>query len=338
MLSEAESAIRKYFGSASEEDQKAVYSEIAAGSNPSTDYFVMLVISALIATIGLLTGSVAAIIGAMLVSPLLLPVIGISLGAVKGDLKLFRKAVEAEAKGIGIVLALVIVLTLMVPNAGVTGEILLRTHPTPLDLIVALASGAAAAYALSKKNIGAALPGVAIAVAIMPPLCVVGIGFALKMPVIALGGALMFIANIVAINFAAIAVFWLLGFASQFKLDASKHMEEQLKTSAILLLIISLPLGWIMWDSLSSSNTRAAIESVLSSQLDGIPQAQLVRAEFSYSQNGALLVTATIDSPKEIAQEKADEMRFALEKNLGTSVELSLKVNQIKLVRSPNQG
>src|SRR3989338_3145539 len=177
MPSEFEGTVRKYFGTISDEEKKEVLAQISAGSNPSIDYFVMLVISALIASIGLLTNSVAAIIGAMLVSPLLLPVIGISLGAVKGDLKLFRTAVEAEAKGIAIVLVLVTVLTLVVPNAAVTSEILLRTHPTPLDLIIALASGAAAAYALSKKSIGAALPGVAIAVAIMPPICVVGIGF-----------------------------------------------------------------------------------------------------------------------------------------------------------------
>ncbi|HIH18621.1 TPA: DUF389 domain-containing protein [Candidatus Micrarchaeota archaeon] len=334
MPSEFEGTVRKYFGTISDEEKKEVLAQISAGSNPSIDYFVMLVISALIASIGLLTNSVAAIIGAMLVSPLLLPVIGISLGAVKGDLKLFRTAVEAEAKGIAIVLVLVTVLTLVVPNAAVTSEILLRTHPTPLDLIIALASGAAAAYALSKKSIGAALPGVAIAVAIMPPICVVGIGFALRMPEVALGSALTFVANIVAINFAASAVFWFMNFSPKWSLSAEEEVKKKLKTSSILLLLIFLPLAWIMWDSMSTGNVRTTIGNVISSQLDGIPQAQLVKAEFAYAKSGSIAVIATIDSPKEITQDKADEMRLALEKNLNSRVELNLKVNQIKLVES----
>lgn len=328
------SVLGSYLGSISDKEMDKVCEEISNGSHPSKEYFIMLIISAIIATIGLLTNNVAVIIGAMLVSPLLTPVIGISLGAVKGDFVLFRTAIEAEAKGIAIVIALVVALTLLVPNAAVTSEILLRTHPTPLDLIVALASGAAAAYALSKKNIGATLPGVAIAVAVMPPLSVVGIGFALRRPEVALGGALTFIANIVAINFAASAIFWFMNFSPKWSLSAEKEIMKKLKTSAVLLLIILLPLAWIMWGSVNADSTKATIETVLSSQLDGIPQSELASVQFNYGKGGALEITATINSPKEISQEKADEMRLALEKNLGQPVVLNLKVNQIKVVAS----
>lgn len=331
---DVKSELGKYLGSVSEEEKEAVFAEISAGSHPTREFFIMLVISAVIAAVGLLTNSVAVIIGAMLVSPLLIPVIGISLGAVKGDFSLFRTAIEAEAKGIAIVIALVVVLTLLVPNASITSEILLRTHPTPLDLVVALASGAAAAYALSKKSIGATLPGVAIAVAVMPPLSVVGIGFALRRPEVALGGALTFLANIVAINFAASAIFWLMNFSPRWSITAEKKTMERLKTSAVLLLIILLPLAWIMWGSVSADSTRATIESVLASQLDGIPRAELAGVQFEQGKSGQLMITAAINSPKEITQEKADEMKNALEKKLGSKVELSLKVSQIKVVSS----
>ncbi len=248
------SELGKYLGSISDEEKDAVYKEISGGSHPTNEFFIMLVISAIIATIGLLTNSVAVIIGAMLVSPFLIPVIGISLGAVRGDVALFRRAIEAESKGILLVIALVILLTLLIPNASITSEILLRTHPTPLDLVVALASGAAAAYALSKKSIGAALPGVAIAVAVMPPLSVVGIGFALRRPEVAIGGLLTFLANVVAINFAASAVFWLMNFSPKISLTAEKETMSRLKTSAVLLLIIPLPLAWIMWGSVNTDS------------------------------------------------------------------------------------
>jgi len=324
--------LRKYFGSINEKEKEAVYAEIRNGSKPSHEYFIMLAIAAIIATIGLLTNSVAVIIGAMLVSPLLIPVIGISLGAVKGDWGLFSRAIEAEAKGVLFVILLVVMLTLIIPSASVTSEILLRTQPTPLDLFVALASGAAAAYALCRKSIGAALPGVAIAVAVMPPLSVAGIGFALRRPEIALGGLLTFAANVVAINFAASAVFWLMEFSPRWSFSAEEETMKKLKTSAALLLLISIPLAWIMWESISASGTNETISNVISSQLDGIPQAQLTEASFEYSHDGMLLVFASIDSPKEISVSKADEMRLALEKNLNQPVKLTLRVNEIKLV------
>src|SRR3989338_6589915 len=123
MLAELPAFFQNYFGRVGAKEQAQVYSEVKAGANPSNEYFVMLVISSIIATIGLLTNSVAAIIGAMLVSPLFTPVIGLSLGAVKGDFLLFRGALEAEVKGVFLALAIVILTTLFIPNAGVTGEI-----------------------------------------------------------------------------------------------------------------------------------------------------------------------------------------------------------------------
>ena len=325
--------LKNYLGGISPKEKDAISKEIAGGSHPSNEYFTMLVISAIIATIGLLTNNVAVIIGAMLVSPLLMPIIGISLGAVKGDIKLFSSAIEAEAKGVAIVIVLVALLTLLVPNATVTSEILLRTAPTPLDLFVALASGTAAAYALTKKSIGAALPGVAIAVAVMPPLCVVGIGFALKQPVVALGGALTFLANIVAINFAASAVFWLMEFSPRWSF-AEEETKKKLQTSAVLLLIILVPLAWIMWQSIESSSISSTTEKVLASQLDGILGARLTDVSFEHAKDGSLAITASLDSPKPITQEKAEEMRLALEKNLGSRVSLSLDVNYVDLVRA----
>jgi len=323
-----------YFGEISSEERGEVYAQISAGSSPTKDYFIMLVIAAIIATLGLLTNSVAVIIGAMLVSPLLMPVLGIALGAIKGDIGLFRTAIEAEAKGAAMVIFLVAAITLLVPNAGITSEILLRTHPTPLDMIVALASGAAAAYALSKKSVGVTLPGVAIAVAIMPPLSVVGIGFALRMPEVAFGAALTFISNVVAINFAAILVFWLMGFAPKLSPSTEKETKSRIKTSGVLLILILLPLGWIMYDTLHKDNVRVVIEEVLGAQLDGIPHSRLVDMSFEYGAGGKIIISATIESSRTIDDGKAEEMRHALEKNLKTDVELDLRVDEIKLVRS----
>lgn len=333
-----EETLRSYLGTISDEEKEEVYREVREGSHPSNEYFIMLVISAIIATVGLLTGNVAVIIGAMLVSPLLIPAIGMSLGAVKGDFGLFSRAIEAEAKGVALVIGLVILLTLLIPSAAITSEITLRTHPTPLDLFVALASGAAAAYALSKKSIGATLPGVAVAVAVLPPLSVVGIGIALRRLDVAAGGALTFLANIVAINFAASLVFWLMNFSPVRSAPKEKEIRDKLKTSAVLLLVISIPLAWIMWNSVTAAGVKAKIEQVLTSQLDGIADSRLAEFSFETGKGGILIVSATIDSPKDITADKAGEFRLALEKNLGSPVDLTLKVNRLAIVESRNAG
>ncbi|MEW6329736.1 MAG: DUF389 domain-containing protein, partial [Candidatus Micrarchaeota archaeon] len=208
----------------------------------------------------------------------------------------------------------------------------------PLDLVVALASGAAGAYALCRKNISAALPGVAIAVAVMPPLSVIGIGIALKMPNIAVGGALLFAANIIAINLAGSFIFWLMGFSPKLSLSAEKETRSRLKTSAVLLLVILVPLAWIMLDSINTANTRTTVERVLGAQIEGIEQARLVEFGFETGRSGALKVSATVDSPKKITQEKADEMKVALEKNLKTAVDLDLNVNEVTLLKSEHSS
>ncbi len=131
-------------------------------------------LSCSIATLGLITNSSAVIIGAMLVAPLMSPILGLSIATVVAEGKLFRRALVAL--GAGILLALLLSTLLgwiarLLPFdvlVSFPDEVLSRTHPTPFDLGIALAGGAAAAYALAQPRLSAALPGVAIATALMP--------------------------------------------------------------------------------------------------------------------------------------------------------------------------
>ncbi|MCL7454243.1 MAG: universal stress protein, partial [Anaerolineae bacterium] len=148
--------------------QIEVYKAIRDGAQPSVDFFVMIGLSAAIAAIGLLQNSPAVIIGAMLVAPLMAAIFGLSLGVVRGDPRLLRRAFTATLQGMLLAIAVAALLTLIIPENGLPGEVLNRTRPTLLDLGVALASGAAGAYALCRKEVSAALPGVAIAAALVP--------------------------------------------------------------------------------------------------------------------------------------------------------------------------
>jgi uncharacterized hydrophobic protein (TIGR00271 family) len=157
-----------------QERQEQVLARLRSDSSPGFDFFLLVVLSCAIATFGLVTDSAAVIIGAMLVAPLMSPILGLSLASVKGQNHMFRRAVVAVLEGATLAMVLSAALAWLgreLPFGFLTilpNEVLARTRPTPFDLGIALAGGAAAAYALAQPNLSAALPGVAIATALMP--------------------------------------------------------------------------------------------------------------------------------------------------------------------------
>lgn len=186
------------------ERRNVVLAELEQSSSPGFDYFILVVLSCCIATFGLLTDSAAVIIGAMLVAPLMSPILGLSLASVAGEQRMFRHAIFALIEGVLLAIALSALfgwIAQLLPFdllVELPGEILARTHLTPFDLGIALAGGAAAAYALAQPRLSAALPGVAIATALMPPVCTIGIGLSLQNPNIILGAGLLFLTNLAA--------------------------------------------------------------------------------------------------------------------------------------------
>ncbi len=136
---------------------------IRQGARSRADFFVMIALAAVIAGLGLLLNSPAVIIGVMLVAPLMSAIVGLGLGVVEGDTSLLTRAAGASIQGMALAILVGLTLGLIVPDATATPEIMSRTRPNVLDLGVALASGAAGAYALCRKGVSAGLAGVAIA-------------------------------------------------------------------------------------------------------------------------------------------------------------------------------
>ena len=160
-------------------ERDEVRAVIRQGAHSRADFFIMIGLAAVLAGFGLLLNSPAVIIGAMLVAPLMSAIVGLGLGVVEGDTHLLGTAAWATFRGMILAILIGAFLGLVVPDASATPEIMARTRPSVLDLGVALASGAAGAYALCRKNVSAGLAGVAIAAALVPPLTTVGIGLAL---------------------------------------------------------------------------------------------------------------------------------------------------------------
>ena len=174
-------------------------------------FFLMLTLSVTIAVMGLAANSVAVVIGAMLIAPLMTPIMSFSAAV---GLGLGRRAIQAAVVvGIGSLWSLVysIVLSRLLPSLELGSEILGRTSPDIRDLVVAIAAGAAGAYAVAHEDVSATLPGVAVAVALVPPLAATGILIGAREGVLAEGSALLYATNLFAIAFSALATLLITG-------------------------------------------------------------------------------------------------------------------------------
>ena len=176
-----------------------VIRDIEFGSEPRFSFYAMLFVSSLIASIGLIANSTAVIIGAMLVSPLMTPIFGITLGMLRGDQALLWKAFSTEVLGVIIAVGIAFILGLLPLAIEATPEMLARTKPNLLDLLVAVFAGFAGTFAIIDERVSPALPGVAIATAIVPPLSNTGLCLALGAYSGAVGSFTLFVANFFAI-------------------------------------------------------------------------------------------------------------------------------------------
>ncbi len=200
-----------------EDRKRMLYEDLShAATLLDVTYWLQILFGAGIATLGLVLNSPAVIIGAMLISPLMGPILSTGLAFATGDVILGLRSVVNLALSCLVAIAFAVLLVGFLPFKEMTNEIAARTQPNTLDLVVAFFSGAIGSIATCKqvKGVVTSIPGVAIAVALMPPLCVVGygIGFALSVNGaegmrIAGGGGLLFLTNLVAITFTAMVVF-----------------------------------------------------------------------------------------------------------------------------------
>jgi uncharacterized hydrophobic protein (TIGR00271 family) len=197
--------------------KEQVYLEICTSlSLDDASYWIQVLFAAGIATLGLVLNSPAVIIGAMLISPLMGGILANGLALAAGDVILAMRALLNLILSCLAAISFAVLLVSLLPFKEITSEIVARTQPNLLDLVVALFSGAVGSVAICKepKGVATSIPGVAIAVALMPPLCVVGYGIGIAISVnmsqglqIASGGGLLFLTNLVAITFTAMLVF-----------------------------------------------------------------------------------------------------------------------------------
>jgi uncharacterized hydrophobic protein (TIGR00271 family) len=316
-------ALSNAFPVLSQREQTVLRQELVRGARPGTNYLVLAVLSSVIAALGLLLNSPAVVIGAMLIAPLMSPLMAFALGLVLGDLRLIRLSIGSIIKGIALALLIAAFLGLLSPLKGLTDEMIARSRPNLLDLVVALASGLAGAYALSRKDVGTALPGVALAASLMPPLATVGLALAMGQPQAAGGALLLFAANIAAISLAAGLVFLLLGLRPQtWAPDSRRQLRRRLLASFVTLIALAVPLGLIFSGIVRDARRERTSEAVLGAYLSDI-EADLVDLNADEA-GGDLHVVVTIRSEGPIGVEWVNVVAAALAEALGEDVQLDV--------------
>ena len=229
-------------------------------------FWVLLVLSVAIATLGIMADSTAVVIGAMLVAPLMTPIMGVSVAIVNGWPRRVSLSFATVAGGVAVSIGVAWILAAWVPQLvpiAANSQIQSRISPTMVDLLIAIAAGAAGAYATIDKRVSSSITGVAIAVALVPPLGVAGIMLKAGEYADAGGALLLFLTNLVAIILTASVVFVVGGLVpiDQFRSNRTKT-RTTVVTVALAALVITIPLFFTSEGIIASASRQSSAQEI----------------------------------------------------------------------------
>ena len=302
-------------------DQASVIEKRREDCAMSARYMFMIAMSGGIAILGLLLSSPAVVIGAMLLSPLMGPIIGLGFALAVGDYGWLRQSAKSLAYGTIIAVALCALIVVMSPIQTVTSEIAARTRPNLFDLLVALFSALAGAYAMIRGREGT-IVGVAIATALMPPLAVVGFGLATWNWTVFSGALMLYITNLLTIALTAAVMARFYGFRT-----ALSERQTQLQNLVIVAAFIGLavPLGYSLYMIGWEANASRMIQSEVLDEFDG--RARISAFEINFDAE-PIEVSATVLTPvllADIESRGSDEMS----RKLGAPVNFNITQYQV---------
>ncbi|MDH7974192.1 DUF389 domain-containing protein [Sphingomonas sp. AR_OL41] len=302
-------------------DHECIVARITEESGWSPRFAFMTMMSAGIAVLGLLLSSPAVVIGAMLISPLMGPILGLGFSLALFDFVETRRSLTALLVGMIVAVAFTALIVLASPLKAPTAEILARTRPNLFDLLVALFAALAGTFAIIRGR-GETIVGVAIATALMPPLAVIGFGLATwNLPVLA-GALALFITNLMTIALAATVVARFYGFGHYLS-------TQQSWTQTVVLLMVfvtmSIPLGFSLRRIAAETVTATQVRSFLSDRFGATSRVTQLDIDFDLA---PIAVRAVVIAPRSAARSNA-----ALERSLAAQLKrpVKLQVDQVLL-------
>lgn len=235
---------REWMPRLSPADYADLVQSLRRGSRFSIDFMVMLGLAAAIATLGLLQDSAAVVIGSMLLAPLMTPMVGAGLALAQANQRLAKSSARSIGFGFLLTLGVSMLVAYVTPGEEITSQVMARVDPNLLDLGIALFSAAAAAYAMARPNLTGAVAGVAIATALVPPLCSSGIAFAYGSFLHGIGASLLFFTNLVAIITAAAITFRMMGVtAGKHAADERRWVYRTFAALSLIVIALAFPLA-----------------------------------------------------------------------------------------------
>lgn len=239
-----------------------------------SNYVVLLTLATAISTYGLISASSATVIGAMIVAPLMTPIMATTLAIVLGNGSRMTRSVLIVLLSVAYVVGLAAALSALISPVVIgfmsNPEILGRVSPNMIALYAALASGAAGAFAVSRSDVGDTLPGVAIAISLVPPLCVVGITFAHARWLEGFGALILFLTNFFAIVLAGGAFLWLSGVHARRQGPVEDHLRRRAVALAVLgTVFVAVLLGFNGYRTLEQDRDSTLAGETVGAWLEG---------------------------------------------------------------------
>ena len=310
-----------------EEERTALVSSLAEDASLSFNFIVLTLAACAIATFGLLENNVAVIIGAMIIAPLILPIGAVSFGAIEGDVRMLRRSAVSLAAGSVLSIAVAAVLTraFYLPTLG--SEIMARSQPNLLDLGIAIAAGMVAAFAKIRPSIAGTIAGTAIAVALMPPICVVGIALAHGMLGLARGAALLYVTNLFGIMLASMAVYVAGG---HVHLRRARH---GLIWTAIVIAAIGVPLAASTGELLRQARVESALRTALLKGTVTFQRVELISTRFDWVSSPPV-VTLFVQSTQPITPVQVHLLELYAKRKTGITFTFVFEVTPINEVQS----
>lgn len=295
---------------ATTEEFQELFKVLRDNAQLKPSFLVMMILSTLIATFGLYGDSSPVIIGAMILAPIIAPIVSFSMGMVRYDVNMLKTGIITILAGTAVSLMVSAGVSLLIPLRILTSEIDARLSPTLLDMGIAVASGVAAAYAHAEEGIAKSLAGVAIAVALVPPLSVAGIGIGWWNWEVFSGAILLYFTNLAGIIMFAGITFLLLGFAP------FKRARMGLIYTFLIIIVVMVPL--------SLSFERIMQEAKITKELEGTSLHEMVLRDVKVRFGEPMTVSLKIVAPHSIEAGEMQNIKREIEERLGRKIRLEV--------------
>jgi uncharacterized hydrophobic protein (TIGR00271 family) len=293
------------------------------------NYVVLIFGSCAIATFGLLSNSVAVIIGAMIIAPLMLPIRGLAFGASEGNLVLFRRSLTAIITGTLLAIVLAWLLGSLVGLAEFGSEVLARSKPNLLDLGIAVTAGGISGFAKIQPKISNTLAGVAIAVALMPPICVIGLGLSQADWSLSLGATLLYLTNLLGITLSCMLVFITTGYIPL------APARQALGWTLVFTTILLIPLIVSFVDLVRQSQLEASLKQALLNRTITFQRVELIKSDTNWLTNPPQ-VRLSVRSQQIITSKQVRLLQEFVNKVMHRKFTLIFEVSQVKEVTAEN--